>query len=173
MDPELSRELSDKLRAEARKAGAQKTTLGDSSAERKQFPLFRGVLRYFPAALAGCARVSRIGNDKHNPGEEMHHSRLKSGDHADCILRHLIDLGERGGVDEDGVPQVDYIVWRACALSQEWYEQNRGAPLAPGAKEADSDRVIVPTNSPGYVEQLGARVWQEPCPGPPVGDHED
>jgi hypothetical protein len=113
----------------------EQTTLPLDSAGRKAFPLHAGVLRYFPAALCGVAAVSKFGNDKHNPGEEMHHARGKSMDHADCILRHLIDLEECGGIDENGIPQVAYIAWRALALAQQWYEDNDGAPLAPGAKK--------------------------------------
>jgi len=113
-------------------------TLPADSGLRKGLPLYEGVLKYFPAALASVAHISKIGNDKHNPGEALHHARGKSSDHADCIIRHLIDLTEdRGkgvGYDEDGIPQVGYIVWRALALAQEWLEKNAGVPLAPGAK---------------------------------------
>lgn len=114
------------------------TTLPQDSNARKEYPLYSGPLKYFPAALAGVAQVCKIGNDKHNPGEELHHARGKSKDHADCILRHLVDLSENFGKgvgkDEQGIPQVAYIAWRALALAQEWYEQNEGAPLAPGAR---------------------------------------
>jgi hypothetical protein len=114
-------------------------TLPVGSSDRKGIPLYEGVLKYFPAALAAVAHVSKVGNDKHNPGEPLHHSRGKSNDHADCIIRHLVDLTEdRGcgvGYDEDGLSQVAYIAWRALALAQEWLEKNEGAPLAPGAKE--------------------------------------
>jgi hypothetical protein len=34
----------------------------DDSAQRKEFPMARGLLDYFPAALAAVARVSSIGN---------------------------------------------------------------------------------------------------------------
>lgn len=126
------------------------TTLPQDSQLRKEYPLFRGLLRYFPAALAGVARHSKMGNDKHNPGEEMHHARGKSNDHADCIVRHLLDLSdmvaafERGGhLDEDRDEQIAAILdeanalaWRALALAQELHEQIGGAPLAPGAKVA-------------------------------------
>lgn len=119
----------------------RRTTLPADSAERKRIPLYRGLLRYFPAALAAAANVSMRGNEKHNPGEEMHHARGKSSDHGDCILRHLADLdadyGHGAGYDEDGVAQVGYIVWRACALAQEWLERHEGAPLAPGARLPD------------------------------------
>lgn len=70
------------------------TTLPQDSQLRKEYPLYRGLWRYFPAALAGVAGHSKAGNDKHNPGEEMHHARGKSNDHEDCILRHLMDLSD-------------------------------------------------------------------------------
>jgi hypothetical protein len=114
------------------------TTLPQDSEARKRVPLYSGVLRYFPAALAAAATVSRVGNDKHNPGQPLHHARGKSMDHGDCILRHLMDLdedfGHGKGYDDHGMPQVGYIVWRALALAQEWLEKNEGKPLAPGAK---------------------------------------
>lgn len=99
---------------------------------RKAIPLARGCLDYFPAALAYVARVSKAGNDVHNPGEPMHHARGKSSDHADCIARHLVD---RGTVDpEDGLRHSGKIAWRALALLQEELEAAGEAPLARGAK---------------------------------------
>lgn len=117
------------------------TTLPSSSEGRKQFPLYSGPLKYFPAALAAVAKVCKIGNDKHQPGKPLQHARGKSGDHADCILRHLIDMsedyGKGEGRDENGVPQVAYIAWRALALAQEWYEKYDNKPIAPGATFED------------------------------------
>lgn len=113
-------------------------TLPVDSAERKNFPLHRGLMRYCPAALAGVAMVSKLGNDKHNPGAaELHHDRSKSTDHADCIARHQLDLdadyGKGVGRDEHGVPQVLYTAWRALMQAQEWLEEHDGAPRAPAA----------------------------------------
>ena len=120
-------------------------TLPADSAERKEYPLARGCLYYFPAALAGVARHSKIGNDKHNPGEEMHHARGKSGDHEDCIIRHLIDLGDiRAEMERSPeierrlvdllLAEADALSWRALALSQELHELYDDAPLAPRAR---------------------------------------
>lgn len=106
------------------------STLPTDSADRKDIPLARGLLDYFPAALAEVARLSKHGNDKHNPGEEMHHARGKSSDHADCILRHQV---ERGTVDDDGFLHDIKVAWRALAQAQEALEA-RGAPMARGAK---------------------------------------
>jgi hypothetical protein len=101
------------------------------AAARKATPIVRGCLDYFPAALAAVAELSRIGNEQHNPGEPMHHARGKSTDHADCIVRHLMD---RGTVDSDGVRHSTKVAWRALALLQEELEREAGAPLARGAK---------------------------------------
>ena len=125
------------------------TTLPTDSNERKDYPLFSGCLRYFPAAIAGIAKTSKLGNDKHNPGQEMHHARSKSGDHGDCILRHLTDLADllaandRGQLDnkKDILTEVSSMAWRALALSQELHEKF-GAPLAPGARIDERPTVI-------------------------------
>ena len=82
---------------------------------RKNTPIARGVLDYFPDALAEIARVSKAGNDQHNPGQPMHWAREKSTDHADCIVRHLID---RGKIDTDGQRHSAKAAWRALALLQ-------------------------------------------------------
>lgn len=117
-------------------------TLSTDSTERKEYPLFTGLLRYFPAALIGIARTSKKGNDKHNPGEPLHHARGKSMDHGDCILRHLIDVEDllsarsRGDTvsNQEILDEVNQMAWRALAFSQKIHE-DLGAPLAPAAKE--------------------------------------
>ena len=102
------------------------------SAARKEIPIAEGVLDYFPAAIAYVARISKVGNDKHNPGQPMHHARSKSADHANCIGRHLI---ERGTFDlEDNLRHSGKLAWRALALLQEELEREEGAPLPRGAK---------------------------------------
>lgn len=98
---------------------------------RKAIPIVRGCLDYFPAALAAVAELSRVGNEQHNPGQPMHHARGKSTDHADCVVRHLMD---RGTVDTDGIRHSVKVAWRALALLQEELEREAGAPLARGAK---------------------------------------
>lgn len=82
---------------------------------RKDIPLARGAIDYFPDALCAVAELSRIGNDQHNPGQPLHWAKEKSSDHADCIVRHLID---RGRIDTDGVRHSTKVAWRALALLQ-------------------------------------------------------
>jgi len=110
----------------------QATLVQESPSQaRKNKPVVRGALDYFPAALLAVAELSRLGNEKHNPGEEMHHARGKSSDHADCLVRHLM---ERGTVDpESGLSHTVAVAWRALALLQEELEA-AGAPKARGAR---------------------------------------
>jgi len=91
---------------------------------RKEMPIYRGVLRYFPDAIAEISHVSFIGNEQHNPGQPMHWARDKSTDHADCIVRHLIDAGT---FDSDGIRHSAKVAWRALALLQVEIENERKA----------------------------------------------
>lgn len=97
---------------------------------RKDIPIASGVLDYFPAALAEIAKVSKAGNDQHNPGEPLHWARGKSMDQADTIIRHFM---ERGAVDSDGLRHSAKLAWRALALLQLELEAE-GAPIARGAR---------------------------------------
>ncbi len=106
------------------------SVLKTDSASRKKYPMARGLLDYFPDALAEVSKVSYLGNEKHNPGEEMHHARGKSMDHADCIVRHLVG---RGGFDNE-TRESAALAWRALALLQEELEKEMNLPLPRGAK---------------------------------------
>lgn len=92
-------------------------TLPIDSAARKRIPLFSGVIAYFPDALAGVARVSFEGNEKHNPGEPLHWSRGKSDDHEDCIARHTLDAFKATSLREK-VEHMRCRAWRALAALQ-------------------------------------------------------
>lgn len=89
--------------------------LTTDAADRKATPIASGVLDYFPDALAEVARVSRVGNEQHNPGEPLHWAKEKSTDEADALLRHLVD---RGKMDSDGTRHSAKVAWRALALLQ-------------------------------------------------------
>jgi len=107
-----------------------KGILPEGKEERKKIPVGTGVLDYFPAALAAVAAVSYAGNEQHNPGEELHWSRGKSGDQADTLIRHFL---ERGTLDTDGHRHSAKLAWRALAILQLELEE-AGAPVARGAK---------------------------------------
>jgi hypothetical protein len=94
------------------------------AAERKALPVTEGVLDYFPLAILEVARISKAGNDQHNPGQPLHWARGKSFDHANCITRHLL---ERGTIDpEDGLRHTAKLAWRALALLQKEMEMAAG-----------------------------------------------
>jgi hypothetical protein len=115
--------------------------------ERKDAPIYRGVLGYFPAALFEVAAHSLESDRKHNANNPTapNWARGKSADHEDCILRHLIDAGARrsadlaaamtGGEPPSGSSALDArryhlrsLAWRALALLQEDCEATGAAP---------------------------------------------
>lgn len=87
----------------------------DNAQERKALPITTGVLDYFPLALLEVAKTSKAGNDQHNPGQPLHWDKSKSTDHADCLVRHLM---QRGTMDTDGVRHSAKVAWRALAMLQ-------------------------------------------------------
>lgn len=115
----------------------KKRVIDTDSATRKTYPMARGLLDYFPDALAEVAKVSYLGNEKHNPGEPLHHARGKSTDHADCIIRHLVG---RGGFDGD-IRESAAMAWRALALLQEELEEELKLSLPRGAKLGTTEEV--------------------------------
>ncbi len=80
--------------------------------KRKQIPIFTGLIKYFPKALAEVARVSYIGNQQHHPDKPLHWDRSKSTDELDALSRHLFQAGE---IDTDGMLHSAKVAWRALA----------------------------------------------------------
>ena len=87
--------------------------------ERKERPVYSGVLRYFPKALLEIARVSYAGNEQHHPGKPLHWDRAKSTDEADALVRHLL---EAGTLDTDGLRHTAKAAWRCLALLEKELE---------------------------------------------------
>lgn len=134
------------------------TYIPEGDQERKDAPMFRGLLGYFPAALFEVAAHSLESDRKHNPNNPTapNWARGKSGDHEDCIVRHLIDAGPRRGALHTAAAwllqklpgsnardarryHLRCLAWRALALLQEDCE-------ATGAKDGAS------CTRPGPVE---------------------
>lgn len=114
------------------KAPEPRTALPKDSAMRKEYPVFSGCVAYFPAALSQVARHSWEGNEKHNPGLPLQHARGISGDHEDCIMRHLIDAKEHRAGSIKRLEELRAAAWRVLALLQEECEVEI-APPAPAA----------------------------------------
>jgi hypothetical protein len=106
-------------------------SLPDDDAKRGEYPMADGLLDYFPNALAEVSKVSKIGNDQHNPGQPMHWARDKSTDHANKIMRHLVD---RGKFDGRGMRHTARLAWRALAMLQDELEAEEGYPRSRASK---------------------------------------
>jgi hypothetical protein len=92
--------------------------------ERKALPIGTGVLDYFPDALVEVARVSKIGNDQHNPGQPLHWNRALSTDESDAMIRHFLQRMSR---DSDGTYHAAKMAWRALAFLQKLIETEKAA----------------------------------------------
>lgn len=106
------------------------TPAGD--AERKAIPVWTGCVRYFPSALLEVAKVSKYGNDQHNPGQPLHWAQGKSMNQVDTCARHLLDADAVEGTAEE-ISHLAQAAWRILARLQ-LACQREGAPLAPGAR---------------------------------------
>lgn len=106
-------------------------SLPDDADERNLYPMAEGLLYYFPNALAEVSRISKVGAEQHLPGQPMHWARGKSTDHANKIIRHLIDAGK---MDSKGIRHSAYAAWRILALLQEELEVALNLPLPKNAR---------------------------------------
>ena len=95
--------------------------LPTDSQERKRIPIYTGLIKYFPDAVAEVARVSLIGNQQHHPDKPLHWDRNKSTDELDALARHLVEAGK---IDSDGVRHSAKVAWRALANLQKELENS-------------------------------------------------
>ena len=98
-----------------------------SAQERKNTPVYHGVLMYFPDAIKEVAKCSHVGNNQHHSDKPLHWDRSKSGDELDALTRHLL---EAGSTDTDGVKHSAKVAWRALANLQKELESEGKAPLS-------------------------------------------
>lgn len=96
---------------------------------RKHYPIYSGLAKYFPDAMYEASHVSFIGNEQHNPGEPLHWDRDKSTDDLDALARHLIDHARGDKFDTDGGRLLAKVMWRAGAALQKEIEAERKGVL--------------------------------------------
>lgn len=85
---------------------------------RKNIPVYSGFIKYFPDAIVEVAKLSKVGNDQHNPGQPLHWAKEKSSDELDALMRHMIDEASGVPVDTDGIDHAVKVAWRAMANLQ-------------------------------------------------------
>jgi len=107
--------------------------------ERKQKPVFSGVLKYFPDAIMEIAAVSLAGNKQHHPDKPLHWDRNKSNDDFDALARHLIDAGS---IDSDGIRHTAKVAWRALACLQKEIEAGKASELVTAVEQYNRNRVV-------------------------------
>lgn len=126
--------------------------LPTNASARKAVPIFSGVLKYFPDAVAAVAHLSMVGNEQHNPGKPLHWDRSKSGDELDALTRHLM---EAGTTDTDSVRHSTKVAWRALANLQKEIEADQTAEIQQGIQQPVTFRQppILPLRTESEVEE--------------------
>jgi len=142
-------------------------SLPTDAQERKDTPMCTGFVDYFYLAMAEVARVSKAGNDQHNPGQPLHWAKEKSTDHADCIMRHL---SERGKFDTDNMRHSAKMAWRSMALLQIELEEALKQSAQPtnlddyyqgiGLEWEVTDEMLADYRT--YVDSQGNYSWKQP-----------
>lgn len=85
---------------------------------RNALPVWDGCIAYFPDCWAEIAKVSVLGNKQHGLGAKLYFARDISTDHANKVMRHMLD-DEAGRVfDDDGTYHLAKAAWRALAALQ-------------------------------------------------------
>ena len=115
----------EKINTPKKKISKQESIFTDNPKTRKSIPVYSGFIKYFPRAIAAVANLSYIGNQQHHPDKPLFWDKPKSSDHADAMMRHLIDdvvgkqRGEEMGDTEENpfasVREKVAVAWRAMA----------------------------------------------------------
>lgn len=86
-------------------------SLPTDAKKRKEYPMYSGLISYFPDALAAISHQSYLGNQQHHPDKPLHWDRNKSTDDKDALMRHI--------AEGDWVA----VGWRALAVLQKELEK--------------------------------------------------
>ena len=96
-------------------------TVTTKAEERKATPIYSGVLKYFPKAMAEVAKTSYQGQVQHNPYKPLAWDKSKSSDELDALTRHLIDHSV-DPIDTDGVLHLAKVCWRSLAALERYLD---------------------------------------------------
>jgi hypothetical protein len=90
---------------------------------RKKYPMYSGLLTYFPNALKYVSHVSYVANNQHHPDKPLHWDKNKSTDEPDALMRHLADHSVEP-MDDDGLYHLGKVCWRSLAMLERFLEEN-------------------------------------------------
>ena len=89
---------------------------------RKEYPMYSGLLKYFPNALKYVSHVSYKGNEQHHSDKPLHWDKSKSSDEPDALIRHLSDHSINP-IDDDGLLHLGKVAWRGLAMLERYLEE--------------------------------------------------
>lgn len=116
---------------------------------RKDIPIYSGFISYFPDAIIEVTKVSKRGNDQHNPDKPLHWDRSKSGDELDALTRHLVDSTRPGLSLDELIEDAAARTWRSLADLQKLCEKrDRAYRREAHQRSAHKPNVRVNINKP-------------------------
>ena len=119
---------------------------------RNALPVWDGCFAYFPDVWAEVAKVSVLGNKQHNLGETLHWDTTVSTDHANKVIRHMLDDASGEVFDIDGAMHLAKALWRiAAALQLRCWERDgkdeHGKPIALILERVGGQEIVPPVSS--------------------------
>jgi hypothetical protein len=95
--------------------------LPEDPQERKNLPMWRACLMFFPKTFVAITKLSMKGQKQHKYNEgDIHWDRSKSKDDWDSLIRHMFNLQEAiKNKDVAGIREhAPAISWRGNAISE-------------------------------------------------------
>ena len=120
----------------------------------KAFPIYEGVIKYFPDAIREVAHLSLVANEQHHPEKELHWDKSKSTDDLDAMMRHLCQWASGQTFDDDGIMHMAKVAWRALAAFQRYYDKAR-ANMINLEDDLDEIKSIAPWDI--YCDELSIK----------------
>lgn len=97
---------------------------------RNAIPVWDGCVAYFPDTFAEIAKVSVAGNKQYQFGA-LKWNREVSTDHANKVMRHMLDHQAGNVIDTDGTFHLAKAAWRCLAALQLAIEAERNRTEVP------------------------------------------
>ena len=137
-------------------------TLPTDRDARNALPVWDGCIAYFPDTWAEIAKVSVLGNKQHGLGAKLRFARDVSTDHANKVMRHMLDHAAGRIMDEDGTYHLAKAAWRALAALQVAIEKNSTAVKPPGAAIGPPPATTGSLTTPGSYRDEGELLYATP-----------